>query len=249
MKTPRRNQGLVAVGVIAALGAVAASLVRANEPRPQAPAPNTLSDKEKSDGWKLLFDGKSTAGWRGFKKDKCPDGWKAVDGSLARVEGGGDIVSAEQFDSFELAFDWKISEGGNSGVFFHVSEDQDAVFSTGPEYQLLDNAKHPDGMSPLTSAASNYALHAPKKDVTKPIGQWNQGKIVVNGDHVEHWLNGEKVVEYELGGDAWKELVANSKFKDMPKYGTEPKGHIALQDHGDKVEYRSIKIRPINAQK
>ena len=203
--------------------------------------PNTLTDKEKADGWKLLFDGKTTAGWRAVKKDKAPDGWQATDGALARVKGGGDIITNDQFENFELVFGWKVTDGANSGVFFRVNEDYGVIQS--PEYQVLHNQKHADGRNPKTSAASNYALHAPTKDLTKPVGEWNQAKIVVNGNHVEHWLNGEKVVEYELASDEWKSLVAGSKFKDMPNYGKSPKGHIALQDHGDRVEYRNIKIR------
>ncbi|MBI3469520.1 MAG: DUF1080 domain-containing protein [Planctomycetes bacterium] len=210
--------------------------------------PNTLSDKERADGWKLLFDGKSTSGWRGFKKDRCPDGWKVVDGALVRAEGGGDIITTEEYDNFELAFEWKVAEGANSGVFYRVSENAGAVYETAPEYQILDNAKHPDGQHKVTSAASNYALHAPTKDMTLPVGQWNRSKIVVNVNHVEHWLNGEKVVQYELGSDEWTALVKASKFKSMPRYGKEPKGHIALQDHGNHVEYRSIKIRSIKSK-
>jgi hypothetical protein len=211
-------------------------------------APNTLSDKERAEGWKLLFDGKTTNGWRGFKQHKCPDGWQVKDGALVRADRAGDIVTTDEFDSFELAFEWKVAEGANSGVFFRVREDSGAVYETGPEYQILDNAKHPDGQKKITSAASNYALHAPSKDATLPPGQWNKSKIVVNGNHVEHWLNGDRVVSYELGSDQWNALVKASKFGDMPRYGKEPKGHIALQDHGDHVEYRCIKIRPIKSK-
>jgi hypothetical protein len=211
------------------------------------PAPNALTDREKADGWKLLFDGRTTQGWRGVKKDKAPDGWQAVDGALVRTAGGGDIVTNEQFQNFELVFDWKVAEGANSGVFFRVNEDWGVIQS--PEYQILHNQKHPDGRNTLTSAASNYALHAPKKDLTKPVGQWNQGKILVNGNHVEHWLNGEKVVEYELGSEEWADLVKKSKFSSMERYGQSPKGHIALQDHGDHVEYRNMKIRVLPANK
>jgi hypothetical protein len=207
------------------------------------PAPNTLSDKEESEGWKLLFDGKTTAGWRGMKKDKTPDGWQAVNGSLARVAGGGTIITNEQFENFELVFDWKVAEGANSGVFYRVNEEWGEIQS--PEYQILHNQKHPDGRNPKTSAASNYALNAPTKDVTKPPGEWNHGKIVANGNHIEHWLNGEKVVEYELGSDEWTALVKGSKFKDFQHYGEAKKGHIALQDHGDRVEYRNMKIRTL----
>jgi len=208
---------------------------------------NVLSEKEKADGWKLLFDGKTTKGWRGVKKDKAPDGWQAVNGALVRVAGGGDIITTDQFENFELSFEWKVAEGANSGIFYRVNEDHGAIQS--PEYQILHNQKHPDGSNPKTSAASNYALNAPTKDMTKPVGEWNQGKIVANGNHIEHWLNGEKVVTYELGSDEWTELVKNSKFKDMAHYGKSSKGHFAIQDHGDRVEYRKLKIRLLSAKK
>jgi len=204
---------------------------------------NSLTDKEQADGWKLLFDGTTTNGWRGVKKDKAPDGWQAVDGSLVRVKGGGDIITQEQFDDFELVFDWKVAEGANSGVFYRVNEDYGVIQS--PEYQILHNQKHPDGRNAKTAAASNYALNAPTKDVTKAPGEWNLGKIVARGNHIEHWLNGEKVVEYEVASDEWTALVKASKFKDMQHYGKSMKGHIALQDHGDRVEYRNMKIRSL----
>jgi hypothetical protein len=193
--------------------------------------------------WESLFDGETTSGWRGFKKDACPDGWQVVDGTLTLVGGGGDIITPEQYTSFELELEWKISEGGNSGIFFHVTEDNDYVWQTGPEMQVLDNAKHQDGKNPKTSAGANYALHAPPSDVTNPIGEWNQVRLIVNGPHVEHWLNGHKQCTYELWSDDWKAAVEASKFKDMPEYGLRENGHIALQDHGDRVSYRGIRIR------
>ena len=210
---------------------------------------NTLTDAEKADGWKLLFDGKTTDGWRAYKGKSVPDKWHVEDGALVfKPNDGshrGDIVTEDQYDSFELALEWKISPGGNSGVMYRVTEEAGAPFMTGPEYQILDNAKHPDGRHPETSAASCYALYAPAKDVTKPVGEWNKTRIVVNGNHVEHWLNGEKVVEYDFGSDDWEKRVKASKFKDMPRFGKEPKGHIDLQDHGNEVAYRNIKIRPL----
>lgn len=209
-------------------------------------APNTLTPRETSDGWKLLFDGRTTAGWRGYKAETMPAGWQVRDGALTRVDQAGDIVSDEQYASFELSFEWKISPGGNSGVFFHVTEDHDYVWETGPEYQILDNSMHADGANVLTSAASNYALNAPAEDHTRPVGQWNEGRISVHGAHVEHWLNGYKVLEYELWSPEWKELVAASKFGAMPDYGMRKTGHLALQDHGDEVAYRSIKIKRLD---
>jgi hypothetical protein len=209
---------------------------------------NTLSAEEQKAGWKLLFDGKTSAGWRGYKKDKCPDGWKVEGGALARVGGGGDIVTVEAYDNFELALEWKVAEGGNSGIMYRVAETEGASYMTGPEYQLLDNKKHGDGKSTLTSAGSCYALYAPTKDVTKPAGQWNQARILVQVNHVEHWLNGERIVTYELGSDDWNKRVAASKFKDWPQFGKVARGHILLQDHGDRVEFRNIKIRPMGSK-
>ena len=230
---------------ILSLSFAAAGLVHA------ADTPNTLSAKEKADGWKLLFDGSTTQGWRGYKKEAVPDGWKIVDGALTLAgKGAGDIITADQYENFDFRFEWKISKNGNSGVFYLVQEAPELgnTYNSGPEYQVLDNAGHPDaknGADRLSGA--NYALQAPAKDVTKPVGQWNQGRIVKNGAHVEHWLNGEKVVEYELWSDAWKAQVAASKFNAMPAYAKAKKGHLALQDHGDEVAFRSLKIKVLDA--
>jgi hypothetical protein len=185
--------------------------------------------------------------WRGFRKADLPAGWQLVDGALTRVAAGGDIITREQYDSFELQLEWKISPGGNSGVFFHVVEDTtlSAVYLTGPEMQVLDNQGHADGKTPSTSAGSNFAMHAPTRDVTKPVGEWNAARLLVNGPHVEHWLNGVKIVEYELWSDDWAQRLQASKFKSMPLYGDAQNGHIALQDHGDWVAFRNIRIRRI----
>jgi len=213
---------------------------------PPAPEPqNILTDEERAAGWKLLFDGRTTAGWRGYKKDTFPEGWQIINGCLVRVGPGGDLITQEQFDNFELSLEWRISSGGNSGIFFRVDESLGWPWESGPEMQVLDNAEHPDGQSARTSAGSNYALHAPIRDVTQPVGLFNQARIVARGNHVEHWLNGVKIVEYEIGTPGWEELVAASKFKNLSRYGRVAKGHIVLQDHGDKVWYRNIKIRPL----
>ncbi len=204
---------------------------------------NTLSADEKKDGWKLLFDGKTTEGWRGYKKDKCPDGWQVVEGALTRVKGGGDILTVEQFADFEFTIDWRVAPGGNSGVIYRAAESQNAPYMTGMECQVLDNDKHGDGKNPLTSSASVYAVYAPSKNVCKPAGEWNRMKIVAKGKHLEHWLNGEKVVECEIGSEDWNARVAKSKWAKVATYGKEPKGHIDLQDHGDKVEYKNIKVK------
>jgi cytochrome c len=225
-------------------------LVLGGVARPAAePAPNTLTDKEKTDGWKLLFDGKTTKGWHKYKGKEVGDRWKVVDGTLSLVhkdgKDGGDIVTDDLFDSFELLIEWKVTPGANSGIMYRVEETEDSPGFTGPEYQILDNAKHPDGRKKETSAASCYGLYAPAEDVTKPVGEWNQARIVVQANHVEHWLNGKKVVEYEFGSDDWIKRVAASKFKEFKKFGLVKKGEIDLQDHGDDVFYRNIKIRAL----
>jgi hypothetical protein len=206
---------------------------------------NTLTDAEKAEGWKLLFDGKTTAGWRGYKKDKCPDGWQAVDGALVRVKGGGDILTVDPFGDFELSLDWKVAPGGNSGIMYRVAETKGAPYETGPECQVLDDEKHGDGRNPLTSAGSLYAVYGPSKKAAKPVGEWNRAKIVCKGNRIEHWLNGEKVVEAEIGSEDWNQRVAKSKWAKVAGYAKEPRGHIDLQDHGDRVEFKNIKIREL----
>jgi len=214
---------------------------------------NSLTDGEKRAGWKLLFDGKTTNGWRGYKMQAMPPGWSVIGDALVRVRGGeggkgagggNDIVTLDEFDNFELSLEWKLVANGNSGVLYHVSEEPITAWHYAPEVQLLDNTAHPT-RDHRQLAGACYDLYAPAKDVTKPVGQWNQLRILVNGSHVEHWLNGEKVVTYEIGSDDWEERVAKSKFKDMPKFGTFKKGPICLQDHSDRVEFRNIKIRPL----
>jgi hypothetical protein len=195
--------------------------------------------------WRPLFDGRTTAGWRGYRQAAAPAGWQVVDGALTRVAEGGDLITDEQFDSFELELEWNVAPGGNSGIFYHVVEDSTLsyVWQTGTEMQVLDNQRHADGRSAHTSAGSNFALYPPTRDVTRAAGEWNAARLVVSGNHVEHWLNGEKIVEYELGSPEWQERVRASKFAEMPRYAQLRRGHIALQDHGDRVSYRNIRIR------
>jgi len=206
----------------------------------------TGAANESQQGWISLFDGRTTDGWRGFNKDHPPEGWQVVDGCLTRVGPGGDLITEGQYDNFILRLEWKIAPGGNSGIFFHVTEDADAVWRTGPEYQVLDNGGHPDGASPLTSAGANYALNAPLRDVTRPVGEFNETEIEVHDGHVRHRLNGVSIVTYELWTPEWEALVAASKFGKMPRYGRNETGHIALQDHGDTVWYRNIRILPLD---
>jgi hypothetical protein len=204
---------------------------------------SVLTSDEQAAGWHPLFDGKSTAGWRGYKKAEMPRGWQVVDGALTRVGEGGDIITNDQFANFELALEWKVAPGGNSGIFYRVTEEGDQSYHSGPEMQVLDDARHKDGGSRLTSAGSLYGIYGAPAGVVKPAGEWNAVRIVVNGSHVEHWLNGVKVVDYELGGPDWEKRVGEAKFKEWPAYGRAKRGHIALQDHGDWVAFRNIKIK------
>jgi Domain of Unknown Function (DUF1080) len=224
---------LVAIAIIAGGG-----LVVADEQMP------TLTPAEVKDGWKLLFDGKSLAGWQGYK-GRPTSGWKPVDGVLVREAGGGDLVTTDEFASFELRLEWKLNKGGNSGIFFHVTDEGDEAWHSGPEFQVLDNGGHKDGAAPLTSAGSNYAVHPPVRDVTKSVGEWNSVRLIVRGAHVEHWMNDVKLLEYELWSPDWAARVKASKFDKIPIYGRAKSGRIGLQDHGDVVWYRNIKIRPL----
>jgi hypothetical protein len=230
-----RNIALASIGVMVTALALTA----------MTQAPNTLTADEKAAGWQLLFDGKSLEHWRGFKQEGVSEGWQVVDDTFVRVSRAGDLITRAQYTSFELALEWKVPPGGNSGVMFHVVEELERTYHSGPEMQIHDNGGHRDGRNPLTSAGSNYALHAPPSDITKPVGEWNTARLVVNGTHVEHWLNGEKVVEYELGTPEWIEKVAASKFNEWPRYGKAGRGHIAIQDHDSAVAFRNVKIRVI----
>ncbi len=203
---------------------------------------NVLSEDEADEGWMLLFDGNSTAGWHHLGKSDAPSGWDVVDGCLARTGPGGDIVTKGLFENFILELEWKISEGGNSGIFFHVAGDSGSIWETGPEVQVLDNLRHADGANPLTSAGSNFALHAPYQDVTRPVGEFNHMRLVVRGGKVIHMMNGKTLLEYRLNDADWEARVKASKFADMPRYGRAGSGHIALQDHGDPVWFRNIKL-------
>ena len=212
---------------------------------------NTLTPAEKNVGWALLFDGKRIDQWRGFKKNDVPNSWQIEDNAIALTgKNGGDLITKNPYENYELILDWKISEGGNSGIIYNVSEDPQygATYHTGPEMQVLDNERHPDakmGKNGNRQAGANYDMIPLATPAVNPVGQWNRVRLVVNKGNVEHWLNGKKVVDYQLGSPEWEALVKESKFADMPGYGRIQKGHIALQDHGDKVWFKNIKIRPL----
>jgi hypothetical protein len=214
-------------------------------------AQNKLSEKEKKEGWKLLFDGKTTSGWRNYLSDKVTDRWKVANGELyldkSVTKGTGDIITDGEFQDYELVLDWKISPCGNSGVIFNVVEDEKFknTYNSGPEMQVLDNTCHPDAKIAKHRAGDLYDLIAVSKETVKPAGEWNQVRIVSKNAKMEFWLNGTKVVDFTMHTPEWKEMVANSKFKTMAGFAESRKGHIALQDHGDAVWFRNIKIREL----
>ncbi len=235
------NAAIIAATVAIAFGCVAPSAGG------QGTRMNTLSKQEKREGWKLLFDGKTTDGWHSYKKTTVGPGWLIKDGILSRTAdttvSAGDLLTNDKYRNVEFALDWRISEGGNSGIIYRVTEDNDYPWQSGPEMQILDDKRHSDGKLAITSAGSDFAIYPAPRGVVRPAGQWNSARIVVRGNHVEHWLNGKKLFSYELGSPDWAARVAASKFKSMPNYGKAPEGFIALQDHGDKVEFRNIRIK------
>jgi hypothetical protein len=233
--------------VLLFLAAAPATVARAQDP-------NSLTPEEKQAGWRLLFDGKTTAGWRGYKSTTMPASWRVENGSLLarRVQGDsfGDIITIEQFDNFELVWEWKMTPDNNSGVVYRATEERANMWETGPEYQILDNQRHVDGLNPLSSAGACYSAFAPVKDMTKPVGQWNRSRILAQGKHVEHWMNGEKLLEYDIGTRRWHAYVKTSKFfpaaYGQSNWGQVAKGHIGLQDYGGAIEFRGIRLRPLN---
>jgi hypothetical protein len=233
-------------GVLLALATAAGACSR-----PAPPPESSVATTDSAEpGWHVLFDGHTADQWRAYRGDSLPAGWQVVDGALTRVAAGGDIVTREEFQDFELALEWKVEPGGNSGIMYRVAEapELETTWQSGPEYQVLDDAGHPDGRRPETSAGACYGLYPTPRGVARPAGEWNEARIVVQGSRVEHWLNGRRVVSYELGSPDWEARVRGSKFVTMPRYGREPRGHIALQDHGDRVAYRNIRIRPITTR-
>ena len=200
-----------------------------------------------NDDWTVLFDGERVTGLRGYKEVGFPNSWEIVDGTLKTIPGYGvDLISVDIYNNFELELEWKVPEGGNSGIFYFATEEGDYIWQSAPEMQVLDDKKHSDGKNTLTSAGALYAMIAPTKSVVNPVGEFNQVRIKVKDNHVEHWLNGTKVVEYEYQSDAMWDLVAKSKFNTMPLFAKASEGHIGIQgDHGE-IWYRNIRIRKLN---
>jgi hypothetical protein len=211
--------------------------------------PNQLTSGEQAAGWKLLFDGESLNGWRGYRKDTPPAvGWTVQDGLLHKVRGerGGDIVTTKKFDDFELYWEWRVESGGNNGVKYLVTEERPSA--PGHEYQMLDDQRHPDAAGGAKrQTASFYDVLAPMADrPVKPAGEWNASRIIIQGNRVEHWLNGVKVLEYELGSASLREALQASKFRNSDRFGEKISGHIMLTDHNDATWFRNLKIRPID---
>lgn len=214
-------------------------------------AMNAITEEEKNDGWRLLFDGQTLNGWRSYQNRET-DCWGVKDGMIYckgddedKSDLRADLISEEQFENFELSIEWKIAPGGNSGIMYHVSESQSAAYLTGPEYQLIDDEGFPEKLEDWQKTGSDYAMYTATARPTKPVGEFNVTKIVVNGAKREHWLNGEKILEFEAWTDDWNKRKSEGKWKDTPTYGMEKKGHIVLQDHGSGVWFRNVKIKEL----
>ncbi len=209
---------------------------------------NVLNEEEKALGWELLFNGTVADKLRGFKQEGFPaKGWEIKDGAIHHVKGaeGGDLVTDADFENFEFVCQWKVSAGGNSGIIYRCDEEHEYSWQTGLELQVLDDAGHADGKNEKTRAGTLYGLIKCATDVARPAGEWNEARIVAKGSKIEHWLNGYKVVECDLDSEAYQKLRAESKFAAMADFGRKRRGHIALQDHGDEVWFRDLKVRKV----
>ena len=247
---PRFPGWLVSVAILVAGGATT---------RPALASPcegeNSLSPAEKAAGWELLFDGATTKGWHGYNGQSL-QAWAIEDCALKSVGTEGnygsdkraDLVTDREYTDFEISIDWKASKGGNSGLMYGVVEDKkyDAAWKTGPEYQFIDDVGFPEKLEEWQKAGANYAMHLPNdQKQLKAVGEWNNTRIVVKGPHVEHWLNGKKILEFERWNDAWKKLRDSGKWKDAPDYGLAKTGRLVLQDHGSVFWFRNVKVRAL----
>lgn len=240
--------------VLIVLVFIACTAPKTEEKTEQISTENQLTADETAAGWKLLFDGKTLTGWTIFKA-RPNNTWEVVDGTLhckALNEATGDgnqrsdIRTTEQFQNFELVFDWKVAAEANSGVMYRVTEEFEQPYYSGPEYQLIDDTGYPGKLTEMQKTGSNYDVHAaPATKPVKTAGEWNTSKIVVNGNHVEHWLNDSKVVEYEFQSEDWTQRKNASKWKDAPGYGMAPTGYIDFQDHGNEVWFKNVKIKSL----
>lgn len=212
-------------------------------------APNTLTDEEKAAGWVLLFDGKTTDGWRNYKKKDISDGWQVVDGALTKVkERAGDIVSRDTYGAFELSLEYKIDKRANSGIMFHVHETGKKPWETGPEVQIIDNDSLRGEAQPQYSGWLYQLYSSPAGvDATNPPGQWNHVRLLVTPEKGETVVNGVKYYEFVVGSDEWNKLVSEGKFKDLPSFAKAGQGHICLQDHNGKIAFRNVKLRRLDS--
>jgi hypothetical protein len=214
---------------------------------------NTLTDQEKAEGWKLLFDGTAADGWRGYNQETLPESWVVENGTLKSLGEGGDIggdivYGKKEFENFELVLDWKIEEGGNSGIFYHVVEDEkyDAPYYTAPEFQLIDQTGFPEELEPWQSLGGDYGMYDPDfEGAIKPAGEWNTARIVFTSNQVEYYLNGKKTLSFDPWSEDWKKRKEEGKWKDFPDYGEARSGLIGLQDHGSFIWFKNIKIREL----
>jgi hypothetical protein len=247
----------IAGGLVVALAAAAPAQT------PDGPRPNTLTDAERAAGWRLLFDGRTLTGWRGLGRDSVPTAhWVVVDGAIKKIASGdiprrpdgqpvagGDLMSEATFSDFELAWEWKVTPGANSGVKYNVSQELSLTLgqaAIGFEYQILDDDRHPDGNLASHRTGALYDLVAPnERKQLRRVGEWNRARVVLRGSHGEHWLNGEKVVEFDLGTARMDSALTASKYHPIPWFALRRAAHIVLQDHGDEVYFRNIKVRPL----
>jgi hypothetical protein len=211
------------------------------------PSNNTLTDAERAEGWHLLFDGVTTNGWRGYQMTGLPNGWKVQDGTLMKEITTRDIVTIGSYGNFEFTMEWKVARRGNAGLFYRATEEYNRVYWSAPEYQIFtDDTTYADGRNPLTSAGAVYGFYPAPRGVVKPADEWNTAKIIANGSHVEHWLNGVKLAEYELWSPDFTAKYDGSKFKPYPNFARATSGRIAIQgDHNGVLQLRNIKIREI----
>ncbi len=240
-----------------ALALLASCTPKANPGTDAAASDNTLTAQEQKDGWKLLFDGKTFNGWHKYGGKELGAAWMVEDNTMhlkvatksspSRAKDGGDIVTDNEYQDYELSLDWKISACGNSGLYYHVVEDAKYPngWMTGPEMQVLDDTCHPDAKIIKHRAGDLYDMISCNPVTVKPAGEWNRARLVSKQGKIEHWLNGQKVVSFDMNTPAWPAMIAASKFKGYADFGKARKGRIALQDHGDLVWYKNIKIRTL----
>lgn len=251
MKNSMKVYGLVLMGL-----SLVSCQSSSNQQENSTDSTQAIAASETAQGqWIDLFDGQSLAGWHGYNKTAPVKNWEVKDGVLActgkgnKEDFGGDIVSDQEFGNFELEWEWKIAEGGNSGVMYHVVEDAiyRAPYETGPEYQMIDDEGFPAKLEEWQMTGANYAMNTADKNQKelKPVGEWNTSKIIYDNGHVEHWLNGKKIVDFEEGTEEWEKEKSEGKWKDYPDYKIANRGKIALQDHGDSAWFRNIRIRPL----